>query len=73
MRLGALNPEEPFSGTTTLTTIGENSERVNEVIASSRERYAIKYVEKKTENYREGYVAKKKPYKSKRKSSGILP
>jgi len=46
MRLGALNPEEPFSGNTTLTTIGENSERVNEVIASSREHYAIKYVEK---------------------------
>jgi hypothetical protein len=73
MRLGALNPEEPFSGTTTLTTVGENSERVDEVITSSRARYAIKYVEKKTENYRGGYIAKKKPYKSKRKSGNILP
>ena len=73
MRLGALNPEEPFSGNTTLTTIGENSERVNEVIASSREHYAIKYVEKKQVQYRGGYVAKKKFYKSKRKSSNILP
>jgi len=73
MRLGALNPEEPFSGETTLTTISRDSSRVNEVIKSSREKYAIKYVEKKTENYRGGYVAKKKIDKPKRKSGSILP
>ncbi len=73
MRLGALNPEEPFSGTTILTTIGENPGRVDEVIASSRELYAIKYVEKKQEQYRSGYMAKKKVYKSKRIFSNILP
>ena len=73
MRLGALNPEEPFSGNTTLTTISEDRSRVDEVIASSRKKYAIKYVEKRQEQYRGGYVAKKKTYKSKTKSGNILP
>jgi hypothetical protein len=73
MRLGALNPEEPFSGSTTLTTISENSEKVNEVIASSRQQYAIKHVEKKQEQYRGGYVPKQKVYKSKRRPGNILP
>ena len=73
MRLGALNPEEPFSGKTMLTTISEDRSRVDEVVKSSREKYAIKYVEKKQEQYRDKYVAKKKVYKSKRKSGNILP
>lgn len=47
MRLGALNPEEPFSGETTLTRIDDNDQRVREVIDSSREKFAIKYVELK--------------------------
>jgi len=45
MRLGALNPEEPFSGETILTEINENDIRVNETIDSSRRQYAIKYEE----------------------------
>ncbi len=53
--------------------IDENSDRVNEVIANSREHYAIKYVKKKQEQYRGGCVAKKKVYKLKRKSGNILP
>lgn len=72
MRLGALNPEEPFSSTTTLTTIDKNPNRAEKVIAHSRKKYAINPVEKKQENYRGSYAVKKK-YKAKRKSSSILP
>lgn len=73
MRLGALSPEEPFSGTTTLTVISKNNEIANQVIASSREKYAIKYVEKKQENFRGDYSPKKKSSQPKRKSSNFLP
>ncbi len=73
MRLGALNPEEPFSGKTTLTTISEDRSRVNEVIENSRGKYATKYVEKKQDQYRNEYAPNKKTYKSKRKSGNILP
>lgn len=60
MRLGALNPEEPFSGETVLTEIGENNRRVREVIESSRKQYAIKYVKKNDEEYKKSYTARKK-------------
>lgn len=43
MRLGALNPEEPFSGVTVPVKIEYSQNRVHEVIDSSRKLYAKKY------------------------------
>lgn len=43
MRLGALNPEEPFSGVTVPMKIEYSQNRVDEVIVSSRKLYAKKY------------------------------
>lgn len=45
MRLSALKPEEPFSGETVPVEIIPNKKKVSRIIASSRKRYAIKYVE----------------------------
>lgn len=73
MRLGALNPEEPFSGETILTTIGENKDRVDEVIESSRKQYAIEYVKKKEESVRKSKESGKKFSKLKRSSGSLLP
>jgi hypothetical protein len=47
MRLGALNPEEPFSGITIPVEIVEDELIVQSVIESSRENYATKYVSPK--------------------------
>ena len=43
MRLGALNPEEPFSGVTVPVKIEYSQNRVNDVIESSRKLYTKKY------------------------------
>ena len=43
MKLGALNPEEPFSGVTIPVHIGYSQNRVNEVVESSRKLYAKPY------------------------------
>ncbi|MFA5894447.1 MAG: DUF87 domain-containing protein [Candidatus Shapirobacteria bacterium] len=43
MRLGALNPEEPFSGVTVPVQIEYSQNRVNEVVESSRKLYAKFY------------------------------
>jgi hypothetical protein len=43
MRLGALNPEEPFSGITVPVEIKENKQRTTEVIENSRKYFARKY------------------------------
>jgi hypothetical protein len=43
MKLGALNPEEPFSGVTIPVHIEYSQNRLNEVIASSRKLYAKPY------------------------------
>lgn len=43
MRLGALNPEEPFSGVTVRVHIEYSQNRVGEVIDSSRKLYTKKY------------------------------
>ncbi|NCS97721.1 MAG: ATP-binding protein [Candidatus Pacebacteria bacterium] len=52
MRLGALNPEEPFSGITMPVEIGENKKMVSAVVESSRSRYAMKYAPpKRLESY----------------------
>lgn len=45
MRLGALNPEEPFSGVTIPVKIEYSQNRVDEVIESSRKLFASKYSE----------------------------
>ena len=43
MRLGAMNPEEPFSGITVPVHIEYSQKRIDEVIESSRKQYAKKY------------------------------
>lgn len=43
MRLGALNPEEPFSGVTTPVHMPFSQSRIDEVIESSRKSFAKKY------------------------------
>ncbi len=43
MKLGALNPEEPFSGITIPVHIEYSQNRINEVVASSRNLYAKPY------------------------------
>jgi len=62
MRLGALNPEEPFSGVTMPVEIVEDEPRVQSVIESSRENYATKYesLETKpiTRNYEKTSITK---------------
>jgi hypothetical protein len=45
MRLGALNPEEPFSGVTTPVHIEYSQKKVNEIVESSRKLYAIEWKE----------------------------
>ena len=45
MKLGALNPEEPFSGVTIPVHIEYSQNRINEVIESSRKLYAKKWKE----------------------------
>ncbi len=74
MRLGALNPEEPFSGETVLTEINKDENRVKEVIESSRERYAIKFEEKGSEEQRRvGYKVKTRIKQPDRISQNALP
>ncbi|MCA9369003.1 ATP-binding protein, partial [Candidatus Woesebacteria bacterium] len=51
MRLGALNPEEPFSGITMPVDFKQNKELVQKVIESSRKKYAVKYEPIKQKNY----------------------
>ncbi|MCB9826680.1 type IV secretion system DNA-binding domain-containing protein [Candidatus Nomurabacteria bacterium] len=46
MRLGALNPEEPFSGITTPLEVTRNKDIAKRVIESSRKNYAIRFQEK---------------------------
>lgn len=43
IRLGAVNPEEPFSGITVPVALATSPERADDVIASSRTLYAHKY------------------------------
>ncbi len=45
MRLGALNPEEPFSGVTTPVSVQPSNSRTDEIVESSRKHYAKKYEE----------------------------
>jgi len=45
MKINALNPEEPFSGVTIPLDTISDKERSQEVIQSSRDKYAAKYKE----------------------------
>lgn len=60
MRLGALNPEEPFSGVTVPVKIEYSQNRVDEVIESSRKLYAKKFT---GENNTPHEIDKKQPEK----------
>jgi len=73
MRLGALNPEEPFSGETILTETGENNIRVNDVIESSRKQFAIKYVEKPPGQSKRDYKVIKRLKSPKKIAKDFLP
>lgn len=46
MKLGALNPQEPFSGITTPVAVKPSSILVEKIIAASRKNYAVKYKKK---------------------------
>ncbi len=48
MKLGALNPEEPFSGVTVPVHIEYSQNRINEVVESSRKLYAKPYTVEKS-------------------------
>jgi hypothetical protein len=65
MRLGALNPEEPFSGITMQVEIQDNKKRVAKVIQNSREYFALKYVTQKNKPLTRTYkkVNRVKPVK----------
>jgi len=67
MRLGALNPEEPFSGITMPVHIIDDTKQVQEVIESSRKLYAKKYTGKT-----EMAIRVDKP-KSEKKTYSVLP
>ncbi|MEX0895679.1 MAG: type IV secretion system DNA-binding domain-containing protein [Patescibacteria group bacterium] len=60
MRLGALNPEEPFSGVTMPVEIKEDSLRVQQVVENSRQFFAKKYEQPKQTNTILQYPTKKK-------------
>lgn len=66
MRLGAMNPEEPFSGITMPVIIDQNQEKANKVIESSRNLFATKYKESISNQNKKTIVPKQA-------SSGILP
>lgn len=71
MRLGAMTPEEPFSGVTLPVSVTENSDRVNSIVEASRANYANKYAEP-IDQPNNKKVAKKKLAKN-RISHAVLP
>ncbi len=75
MRLGALNPEAPFSGITMPVEIKQNKELVQKVVESSRKKYAIKYVEptKNQKSYRYTPNIKKNTKLKENTGYSILP
>lgn len=72
MRLGALNPEEPFSGMTMPVDIRENKKIVAEVIENSRKHFAMKYEPSATTQVFRRYKKVSKP-KSKTQAFSTLP
>jgi len=73
-RLGALNPEEPFSGITMPVKMIENQVRVRGVIESSRSRYANEYIAPEQRLNRQPRSIKKKSRHTKQESEySVLP
>jgi hypothetical protein len=66
MRLGAMNPEEPFSGITVPVHIEYSQKRIEAIVESSRKLYAKPYVPEKK-------VTVKKTVKSEPKSGEVVP
>lgn len=74
IRLGALNPEEPFSGVTVPVKIEYSQNRVDEIIESSRKLYAKKYeAVAKTMPIKTASNVKGKTANESLKTKGILP
>ena len=48
MRLGAINPQEPFSGITVPVLVRKSKRFFEKIISASRRNFAIKYEEKKS-------------------------
>lgn len=67
MRLGAMNPEEPFSGVTVPVKIEFNQGRLDEIIESSRRLYASKWSE------RISMITKSKSISENRIQNNVLP
>lgn len=66
IKLGALEPEEPFSGQTLSVDIERNNELISRLIEASRKNYTVSYVkEKKTKN-----TTKKETKENNNNSSG---
>lgn len=72
MKINAINPEEPFSGVTIPIDTSFNRERVNEIINSSRSRFAVIYKEKNEEKTTVKTKSKARVF-PKQEASGILP
>jgi len=70
MKISAVNPEEPFSGTTTPVDIPQRNGEVKKLIELSRSRYAKLYVKEKPSKNR---VIIKDSKQVNNKSLGILP
>lgn len=73
MRLGALNPEEPFSGTTIPIKVDEKTNNAIEVIESSRRLYAMKFDESSQVNHEVQIATKNNINQSEKKVVKILP
>jgi len=72
IRLGALNPEEPFSGITVPIEIADNDSRVNEIVESSRSQFAIRYVKPEQITQQQKKNLERKHVSDKRQAT-ILP
>jgi hypothetical protein len=73
MRLGALNPEEPFSGTTVPVSIALNGIKEKEVVESSRKLYAKEWREVSSQPVVKSDKASNKPSRRAVKKGAILP
>jgi hypothetical protein len=73
MRLGALNPEEPFSGTTVPVSIALNGIKEKEVVESSRKLYAREWREVSSQPVVKSDKASNKPSRRAVKKGAILP
>lgn len=73
MRLGAMNPEEPFSGVTTPVRIEYSQNRIDKVIESSRKLYAKEWKDTTTPVAKSSVPIKQAQVKNKIVINGLLP